>query len=98
MVLVDVICHCVLTSQKASCILGCIKSSVASRVREGVVPLCSTLVLTIISSVPMLLVLWCFVCLHYLGNEVAMFNFLKLRHMHYLVYADIFVQILVDAF
>ena len=33
--------HCALTAQKASCILGCIQSSVASRVREVFLPLCS---------------------------------------------------------
>ena len=37
--------QCVLAAQKANCILGCIKSSVASRVREGIVPLCSALLL-----------------------------------------------------
>ena len=36
--------QCVLTAQKANRILGCIKSSVASRLREGILPLCSTLV------------------------------------------------------
>jgi len=35
--------QCVL-AQKASCILGCIKRSVASRAREGILPLYSTLV------------------------------------------------------
>jgi len=33
--------QCVLTAQKANRILGCIKSSVASRSREGILPLCS---------------------------------------------------------
>jgi len=33
-----------LTAQKASNILGCIKSSMASRLREVILPLCSTLV------------------------------------------------------
>ena len=31
-------------AQKAPCILGCVKSSVGSRVREGIVPFCSALV------------------------------------------------------
>jgi len=35
---------CVLTAQKANHILGCIKSSMASRAREGILPLCSALV------------------------------------------------------
>ena len=33
--------QCALATQKASCILGCITSSVASRSREGILPLCS---------------------------------------------------------
>jgi len=37
-------CQCVLTAQKANCILGCIKRSVASRSREGILPLNSALV------------------------------------------------------
>jgi len=36
--------QCALTAQKASCALGCIKSSVASRAREGILALCSALV------------------------------------------------------
>jgi len=36
--------QCVLTAQKANRILGCLKSSVASRSREGILPLCSALV------------------------------------------------------
>ena len=36
--------QCALAAQKASCILGCIKRSVASRSREGILPLCSALV------------------------------------------------------
>ena len=33
--------QCALTAQKANCVLGCIKSSVASRSREGILPLYS---------------------------------------------------------
>jgi len=33
-----------LVAQKPNCTLRCIKSSVASRAREGILPLCSTLV------------------------------------------------------
>jgi len=40
----NIIWQCVLTAQKANHILGCIKSSVASRSREGNLPLCSALV------------------------------------------------------
>jgi len=36
--------QCALAAQKASPILGCIKSSMASRLREGILPFCSTLV------------------------------------------------------
>jgi len=36
--------QCALTTQKANHILGCIKRSMASRSREGILPLCSTLV------------------------------------------------------
>jgi len=35
--------QCVLEAQKANSILGCIKSSMASRPREGILPLCSAL-------------------------------------------------------
>ncbi|KAJ7407727.1 hypothetical protein WISP_124849 [Willisornis vidua] len=34
----------VLTAQKANCVLGCIKSSMCGTLREGILPLCSTLV------------------------------------------------------
>jgi len=36
--------QCALAAQKANHTLGCTKSSVASRMREGILPLCSTLV------------------------------------------------------
>jgi len=36
--------QCAVTAQKANRTLGCIPSSVASRAREGILPLCSTLV------------------------------------------------------
>jgi len=36
--------QCALAAQQANRILGCIKSSVASRAREGILPLCSALV------------------------------------------------------
>jgi len=36
--------QCALTAQKFICILGCIPSSVTSRTREEILPLCSALV------------------------------------------------------
>jgi len=36
--------QCVLAAQKTNHVLGCIKSSVASRLRERILPFCSTLV------------------------------------------------------
>ena len=35
---------CALIAQKANCVLGCIKGSVTSRLREGILPLYSALV------------------------------------------------------
>jgi len=40
----NVIRQSVLVAQKANCTLGCIPSSVSSRARGGILPLCSTLV------------------------------------------------------
>lgn len=39
----DVSHQCALTAPRATCILDCIKSSMASRLREEILPLCSTL-------------------------------------------------------
>jgi len=36
--------RCELAAQKANCVLGCITSNMASRLREGILPLCSALV------------------------------------------------------
>jgi len=36
--------QCALVSQKANCILGCMKRSMPSRLREVILPLCSALV------------------------------------------------------
>ena len=41
---VDMSQQCVLTAQKASCILGCTKSSVSSSLREVILPLYTALV------------------------------------------------------
>ncbi|GAB0181029.1 cAMP-dependent protein kinase inhibitor alpha [Grus japonensis] len=35
--------QCALAAQKANRVLGCVSSSVTSRSREGILPLCSTL-------------------------------------------------------
>jgi len=35
--------QCAFTAQNANCILGCTKSSMASKAREGILPLCSVL-------------------------------------------------------
>jgi len=40
----DMTWQCVLAAQKANCVPGCIPSSMASRVREWILPLCSALV------------------------------------------------------
>jgi len=40
----DMTRKCALTAQKVNHLMGCIPRSVASRVREGILPLCSTLV------------------------------------------------------
>ena len=40
----DMTQQCALAAQKANCVLGCIQSSVGSRVREGILPLLSGLV------------------------------------------------------
>ncbi|TRZ13570.1 hypothetical protein HGM15179_013533 [Zosterops borbonicus] len=40
----DLSCQCVIGAQKAKCILGCIKRSTVSRVREGILLLYSALV------------------------------------------------------
>jgi len=37
----NMIHQCAVTVQKANRILGCIKGNVASRAREGILPLCS---------------------------------------------------------
>jgi len=42
--------QCALTVQKATHILGCIKSSMASRLGEGILPLCSALMSTYLES------------------------------------------------
>ena len=40
----DVSQQCVLLAQKTNCTMGCIKRSMASRLREVILPLCSVLV------------------------------------------------------
>jgi len=40
----EISCQCALAAQRANCTLGCIKSSMASRSREGILPLYSALV------------------------------------------------------
>ncbi|PKU40032.1 hypothetical protein llap_9661 [Limosa lapponica baueri] len=40
----DMSCKCAIATQKANCILDCIKTSVANWSREVIVPLCSSLV------------------------------------------------------
>jgi len=42
--------QCALTAQKANRTLGCIPSSMATRAREGILPLCSTLLRTHLES------------------------------------------------
>jgi len=46
----DMAWQCALTAQKANHILGCIESSMASRSRQGILPLCPTLVRTHLES------------------------------------------------
>jgi len=42
--LYDVNQQCVLAAKEASATLGCIRQSIARRLREGILPLCSALV------------------------------------------------------